>query len=243
MNWSPLKTLRAATAALMLHSSASAQTPVPSDNLNAATVNTGPMLVYKLSFEPAGETINYSPFTGGYYVAPITGGPGSLILTRATGNNRQYFDYANFGELFLALKNTNRKAVISATAANNVSSTTFYAIGDANDKVEIATASLEGSTFVASTLKGYAVSADSERDLPFASSTASDIGVAGASYLTAKLDTSFSEKAKDNAASLSGTVAEILDLLASQNYTDGNPTTGLTTGGSATAGVGSGAVR
>jgi hypothetical protein len=182
------------------------------------------MLVYKLTFEAAGESINYRPFTGGYYVAPVTGGSGSLILTRVTGDTRLYYDYENFGELFLALKGSNRKAVISATATNDVSATTFYAIGDANEKMSISTAALEGNTFVATTLKGYAVSADSERDLPYASANANDIGVAGASYMTARLDEAFSEKAKDEAASLSATVDEILELLAGQSYTDGNPT-------------------
>jgi hypothetical protein len=201
-----------------------------------ATTNTGPMLVYRMTFEAAGESINYRPFTGGYYIAPITGGPGSLVLTRVTGNTKLYYSYENFGELFLALKDANRKAVLSATAANDVSSTTFYAIGDADEKVTIATASLEGTTFVAREMKGYAVSADSERDLPYASNNASDIGVAGASFLTARLDTAFSERAKDQSATLDATLEEVLALLVEQGYTDGNPTgTGT---GSATSATG-----
>ena len=49
------------------------------------------LVVYKLNFDQAGETINYRPYQGGYYVAPVNGGTGSLILTLTTGGVKNYF--------------------------------------------------------------------------------------------------------------------------------------------------------
>jgi hypothetical protein len=189
----------------------------------------GQVLVYRLSFEKAGESINYSPYQGGYYVAPVNGGTGTLVLTRTVGG-KKYFTYANFGELFVALKDNVRKAVISATAANSVSTTTFFAIGETNDKLEVATR-LADEALVATELKGWAVSADSERDLPFSSSNATDIGVAGASILTCKLDQGLTNGAIALGRGLADEVTVLTDELESQGYADGKQ---ATTGGQST---------
>jgi uncharacterized membrane protein YgcG len=189
-------------------------------------------LVYRLQFERAGESINYSPYDGGYYVAPIDGGVGSLVLTRTT-SGRGYMLYSNFGEVFLALKGNVRKAVLTATAANSVATTTFYAIGDTDDTLDIRTR-FSDEAIVATELRGYAVSADSERDLPFSNSSATDIGVAGASMMTAELDRGMTT-ASVNSKSLNEQVQVVTDLLEKQGYTQRNPQTGeatTTTGGS-----------
>ncbi len=201
-----------------------------SQTTTSTTTSTGPLAVYRLSFKVTGETINYQPYQNGYYIAPITGGVGSLILTKIIGGQRQYFTYANFGELFVALKSETRKAVISATAANSVSTTTFFAIGDTDDEREVSTAAATSTVFVATRLDGYAVSADSERDLPFGSTATSDIGVAGASLLTAKLDETLTEDAIKQSRSLATEVTEIQTRLKDDGYTDGKtPTTTATT--------------
>jgi hypothetical protein len=177
--------------------------------------------VYRLSFKVTGDTINYQPYQNGYYIAPITGGVGSLILTKIIAGNRMYFTYANFGELFVALKGENRKAVISATAANSVSTTTFFAIGETDDERPVTSAAATSKVFVANKLEGYAVSADSERDLPFGSTSAADIGVAGASLLTARLDETMTEDAIKQNRTLTTQVIEIQTRLKDDGYTDG----------------------
>lgn len=193
----------------------------------------GQVLVYRLSFEKAGESINYSPYQGGYYIAPVNGGTGTLVLTRSVGG-KKYFTYANFGELFVALKENVRKAVLSATAANSVSTTTFFAIGETDDKLDVATRFAD-ETLVATELKGWAVSADSERDLPFSSTNATDIGVAGASILTCKLDQGLTNGAIALGRSVADEVTVLTDELESQGYADGKQTT---TGGQSTQGSG-----
>jgi hypothetical protein len=178
------------------------------------------VIVYRLSFEPAGEAINYAPYQSGFYVAPINGGVGSLILTR-TNSGKKYYVFSNFGEIFIALKNKTRKAVISATAANSLSTTTFFAIGDADEKMDVATRTSDVA-LVAKELKGYAVSADSERDLPFSSNNATDIGVAGASLLTCKLDQGLTDGAIALNRTLNDEVNELTLQLGKQGYTNGD---------------------
>lgn len=194
--------------------------------------------VYKLKFDPAGESINYQPYESGYYMAPIGGGTGSLILLRTTSGQKQYFTYSNFGELFVAVKGSTRKAVITATATNDVSTTTFYAIGDAKDKMKVETRSAEANVYTASTLRGYAVSADSERDLPFSSSSATDLGVAGASLLTCILDEGMTADAIAKNRALADEVTTVQTFLASKGFTNGRPTTGAGGAGGGTGGAG-----
>ncbi len=203
--------------------------------LISASQGLGQLVVYKLTFDVAGETINYRPYQGGFYVAPIEGGTGTLILTLTTGGVKQFFSYANFGELFVAVKGENRKVVLSATAANTVSTTTFFAIGTANDKKEVETRSSDGIIFVARELKGYAVSADSERDLPYASSSPTDIGVAGVSYLRALIDDGKTEDSIKNTRTLADQVTLITTDLTEDGYVNGLTTTTGTGAGAAPA--------
>lgn len=193
------------------------------------------LVVYKLNFDQAGETINYRPYQGGYYVAPVNGGTGSLILTLTTGGVKNYYTYANFGELFVAVKADSRKAVLSATAANTVSTTTFFAIGSADERLQLTTRSSDGDIFVARTLTGYAVSADSERDLPYASASATDIGVAGVSYLRATFDEGLTTQAIDGNVALAAEVTALQTQLTAQGYKNGLSTT---TAASGTTGTG-----
>lgn len=207
----------------------------------SASQGFGQLVIYKLTFDVAGETINYRPYQGGFYVAPIEGGAGTLILTLTTGGQKQFFQYANFGELFVAVKGENRKVVLSATAANTVSTTTFFAIGTANDEKEVETRSSDGKIFIAKELNGYAVSADSERDLPYASSSPTDIGVAGVSYLRALIDDARTDDAIKNNRTLVDQVTLLTTNLTDDGYVNGQTTTATGTGAAAAAAGATGA--
>ncbi|HSH92518.1 MAG TPA: hypothetical protein VK968_00060 [Roseimicrobium sp.] len=178
--------------------------------------------VYRLSFEQTGDSINYRPYQSGYYIAPIQGGEGTLILTLVTGNTKQYFSYEGFGEMFVALKGENQRMVISATATNDVSTTVFYALGKTEKELNVESRNAKSKIKVAEKMTGYAVSADSEKDLPFSGSGTS-VGVAGVSILTARLDENMTTVAirdnKDTAAQLE----TIVDTLEAGGYVDGNP--------------------
>jgi hypothetical protein len=190
----------------------------------ATATASGPVAVYRLAFEETGDSVNYRPYQNGYYIAPINGGSGSLILTLITGNQRQYFSYEAFGELFVAVDGKEKKMVLSATAANNVSTTVFYAIGKTEKEIEVESRNATSKVKVAEKMTGYAVSADSEKDLPFAGAGTS-VGVAGVSILTAKLDETLTNVAIRDNVSVATEVDEIIDILEAAGYVDGNPTT------------------
>lgn len=189
------------------------------------------VVVYRLSFEQSGDSINYRAYQNGYYIAPLEGGTGSLILTLVTGGQRQYFTYASFGELFVALKGENKKMVLSATATNEVSTTTFYAIGTADKEIEVESRNATSQVKVAGKMVGYSVSADSEKDLPFAGSGTS-VGVAGVSILTAKFDERATDEAIKNSLDVAGQVTAITTELEGNGYVNGKPATN--TGGQTT---------
>lgn len=185
---------------------------------------TGPIAVWRLTFQQTGDSINYRPYGGGFYVAPVQGGPGSLILTLTTGGQKRYFTYASFGAVFVALKGSTKKMVLSATAASDVSTTVFYAIGSADKEIDFDTRNSEGSALIASKMTGYAVSADSEQDLPYAGSS-NNIGVAGASNLTVKIDESLTHTANNRGNAVNDTVTDLQNILAKAGYIDGRNTT------------------
>lgn len=198
-----------------------------------STTDSGPLGVWQLKFEQTGDSINYRPYQGGFYIAPAEGGAGTLILTLATGSLKQYFTYTSFGDVFVGIKGSTKKMVFSATAASSVSTTAFYAIGVADKEIPLDSTSrnVTGSVMLASKMTGYAVSADSEKDLPYAGSGTS-VGVAGASILTAKLDESLTHNGNSKNNSVSQEVTDIHAILAKAGYTDGTKATG--TGGTST---------
>ena len=209
----------------------------------------GWVLVYDLKFEAVGDSVNFRAYDGGYYLASTNTEEdgGTLILFRHTGAQKQYFKYEGFGEIFMAATNgQERKAVLTATAANDVSTTTFFAIGDATQKTRFIGPSFEGDIYYARELKGYAVSADSERDLPFAGTPNDpyDLGVAGATVLTCTFNATYTDDPSKPVLSLDSSTTKIVEILEKAGYVDGNPEQGAnaggTTAGTSTAGTGAG---
>lgn len=200
----------------------------------AQTTSSGPVAVFRLSFEKTGDSINYRPYQNGYYVAPIEGGTGSLILTLKTGDQRQYFKYEAFGEVFVAVKGQEKRMVLSATATNTVSTTVFYAIGKTEKDLHVESRNATSQVKVAEKMTGYAVSADSEKDLPFSGSGTS-VGVAGASLLTVTLDDTLTNVAIRDNEDTASEVTAIIAILTSAGYVDGNATTPGTGGNNGNA--------
>lgn len=208
-----------------------------SGNGSSTTTNTnaGPLGIFRMTFSKTGDSINYRPYQGGYYVTPLEGGTGSLILTLVTGSTKQYFTYQSFGDSFVAVKGDSKKMVFSATAANDVSTTVFYAIGETDTDINTEFRNGSVDLKVASKMLGYAVSADSEKDLPF-SGSGNSVGVAGVSILTCKFDESLTHTANDAGNNVGDAITAIIAQLTKSGYTDGLATSG--TGGTGTNGTG-----
>ena len=187
-----------------------AQTPNTSaDTGITLTAAPGDIVVYKLTFSNTSMEINFKPYKGGFYVASAKGGTGTLLLTTENKPRKKiYHKYTDFGTLFVARSDSDRKGVMFATAANTVSTTTFFGMGDANQTLSATQAAVSGTMYYAKKLFGYALSADDQSDLPFFGNTG-DIGVAGAAKMTATYD----EEASHHANNKHFTVAlEVADL-------------------------------
>jgi len=198
---------------------------------STSNTNAGPLAVFRMTFSPTGDSINYRPYQGGYYVTPLEGGTGSIILTLVTGNTKQYFTYQSFGDSFVAVKGSSKKMVFSATAASSVSTTVFYAIGETDTDVNTEFRNGSADLLVAKKMVGYAVSADSEKDLPFTGS-GNSVGVAGVSILTCKYDESQTRTANDAGNTVGDAITAIIAQLTKSGYTDGLASnTGNTAGG------------
>src|SRR5262249_36273246 len=92
--------------------------------------------VYRLSFSKLGTTINYKAYQDGYYVAPIGGGAGALILLQTTGgSNKVFYTFTNFGQSFIASSAGSQMMVISAVSSSTAANTTLYAIGPVNQQL------------------------------------------------------------------------------------------------------------
>lgn len=235
----PLAPLLAAAALLLTLPALQAQTSTGtgtgtgtgSSSSTSSNTTAGPLGIFRLTFATTGDSINYRPYQGGYYVTPLEGGTGSIILTLVTGNTKQYFTYQSFGDSFVAVKGSTKKMVFSATAASTVSTTVFYAIGDTDTDVNTEFRNGSADLKVATKMTGYAVSADSEKDLPFSGSGTS-IGVAGVSILTCKYDESQTRTANDAGNTVGDAITTIIAQLTKSGYTDGlASTTGNTAGG------------
>jgi hypothetical protein len=236
-----LAPLVAAATLLALHPALQAQTTGTGTGSGAGSgsgsgstsTNTtaGPLAVFRMTFSQTGDSINYRPYQGGYYVTPLEGGTGSILLTLVTGNTKQYFTYQSFGDSFVAVKGSTKKMVFSATAASDVSTTVFYAIGTTDTDVNTDFRNGTADLLVASKMTGYAVSADSEKDLPF-SGTGTSVGVAGVSILTCKYDESTTRTANNAGNTVGDAITAIIAQLTKSGYTDGlAASTGNSAGG------------
>ncbi|MDB6075603.1 MAG: hypothetical protein JWO89_3243, partial [Verrucomicrobiaceae bacterium] len=189
-------------------------------------VGGGETIVYQLQFDPPKDSVNYSPYENGYYVAPVQGGSGTLIVTKTTGGTRVYYAFTDFGELFVGRNNGDRKAVISCTAGSDVSTTAFFAVGDATTNFQTDTGEISGTAFYAPELRGYTLSADSQNDELFQGSSSSDFGVAGSGTFSAFYDDADTNNARVNHLSVASVVQLLKNRLTGQNYIDGSNITG-----------------
>lgn len=195
----------------------------------APVASGGPTIVYQLTFSPDSTitSLNYQPYDFGWYVAPVGGGSGTMILTRSVGGVNQYFEFDSFGQLFVARDGRDRKAVITCTAAGTTSSTAFFAIGDASTPLAVNSGDLVGTAFYAPHMSGYAITAQSSLQTGTTSSSAG--GVAGSSRMEVIFDDADTNNAAENRLGVAATAAVITDRLDSLKYTFVAPTTSTST--------------
>ncbi len=175
------------------------------------------VLVYEIEFVKKEHGINYHPFDGGFFVAPLLGGSGSFLL-KSTDGGRSFAESDDSGRLFTAVDGKEKKAVISATTGGSgTSEGALVAIGKIDHHLKVNSPTVSLSVRVAGSLSGTAVSADDEST---ASTVASDgsIGSAGVSSIHMNLSESWTNYANKRGYSVSQTVAELVLELGRQGY-------------------------
>lgn len=164
------------------------------------------VLVYKLDFNHD-KGVNYHPFTGGYFVAPILGGEGSFLLT-STRDERVYLESSGGGRLFTAVSRGERKAVISASTGGGSASGALVALGEINHTVVVRGPTYSLDARVARSLNGTAVSADDESSMQEPAQDGS-LGSAGISELKITLDEEETNRANRREAGVDQTMEQL----------------------------------
>ena len=150
-------------------------------------VNELPLVVYTMRFEKEGDSVNFRPFIGGFFVAPAAGGPGTMILRATSDGETGYRVLPNFGELFVSRERGTVRSVLRAGQDTATETSAFVAFGEVDEKLRVETPTVTAEVEVARVLMGMMIIADSERDLPFAGFQL-DQGSVGFTKLTLRFD-------------------------------------------------------
>lgn len=202
------------------------------------------VLVYRLEILKE-HGINYHPFEGGFFAAPLLGGAGSFLLT-STDGARTFTQSDTSGRLFTAVDGDEKKAVISATTGSGTAHGAMVATGPIDHQLTVNGPTVNLNIRVANSLSGAAVSADDESTAS-APATDGSIGSAGVSQIRFVLDEPQTKHANNHGLSLAQTVADLALELQRQGFNKETPTPtpttgtgGTTTGSTTTSGTTSG---
>ncbi len=180
------------------------------------------VLVYRISFSDS-HGINYHPFNGGFFAAPLLGGSGSFLLTSNEGA-RILTQSDGGGRLFTAVNSGEKKAVVDAQTGGGTAAGAMVAIGEINHTLQVQSPVATISIRVAKLLTGTVMSADDESsgtDAP----TDGSLGSAGFSQVHFTLDEAQTKAANKDGKSLAQTLAQLKLELEREGYSVPAPTT------------------
>ncbi|HRK16885.1 MAG TPA: hypothetical protein PK490_21565 [Prosthecobacter sp.] len=184
--------------------------------LGGAVSATAEWLVYELKFTPDSETVNFSFYSSAYVIAPLNGGPVSIVL--ATEEGGQYYALAeSSGKFFVAANAQARKAVFSALALKGTSQAFYTASGHLNRSLLLKNAAGQTRTWrVAETLAGRLMSADDESERGPAED--GSYGVVGGAVITGALREDLTALATAQFGTQAAATAWIVELLEKYGY-------------------------
>jgi hypothetical protein len=191
------------------------------------------VLVYRMEISQE-QGINFHTFEGGFFAAPVLGGTGSFLLT-STAEGRTFTESDSAGNLFTAVGEGGKKAVISANTGTGTAHGAFVALGDISYSLSVSSPTTNLSVRIAKTLSGYAVSADDESTVTTPAVDGS-IGSAGYTKIKFTLDEGQTNHANQAGLSLSQTMDQLKTELGREGFsaatssTTTTTTTGTTTG-------------
>jgi hypothetical protein len=183
----------------------------------AAPSSLASWLVYELKFSPVeDESQNFSFYTGAYVVAPVAGGPTSIILTTEQ-DGRFYAVSQESARFFTAANPSSRKAVLSALAINGSAQAYYTASGLVNQTLSLPSTKGLRSYRVAAALKGMLVASDDDSEAK-ALPTDGSVGMIGSATITGQLREDLTFNANQYAGQ-SDIVLYLVGLLERYGYT------------------------
>jgi hypothetical protein len=121
--------------------------------------------VYELKFTPEEEdSVNFGFYTGAYMLAPVRGGPASLIFTSEDAEGRFFAVSGESARFFTTANASSRRLVISALAMRGSSQAFYTASGTVNQTLTIPTDKGYVSYRTASKITGRLLAADDDSE-------------------------------------------------------------------------------
>ena len=174
-------------------------------------------MVYDVKITPDEEaSVNFHPYTGVYLIAPVEGGPTSMVFTTETAG-RVYAVSRDAGRYFIAANEVKRRAVFSSTLIDGTVQAMYQASGVLSSTLSYRVNGQHRAARIPLTMSGAFMATDSEIMLQVPESL--DIGVTGQAKLSATFRqdlTSLLHAEKDT--SLTKAVNVIADLLEKYGY-------------------------
>ncbi len=173
-------------------------------------------LVYELRFRPEAGSVNFSFYTGAYVVAPMKGGPASIVFTTEEGGHF-YAVSQNSLRYYMAAGPAGKQAVLSAFTINGTAQAFYSAAGALTTPMSYVENGVSRSTSVAAEIAGLLLASDDESyQSPAADGS---LGMIGRATISGTLRPDLTQIANQSAVTMGDAVGSITALLEKYGYT------------------------
>jgi hypothetical protein len=174
-------------------------------------------VVFELHFDVDEDlSMNFSPYSGAYVIAPIDGGAASFVFT-TEAEGRAYAPALNSAKYFLAVGPKGRRAGISAAVQNGTSQAMYQASGQLTTTVGYDLRGERQVAFVPQTLIGHMLSADDESTAQGLAADGS-MGVFGSAVITGDLRGDLTQNLNAKPHTMLDAVEHLTSLLERYGY-------------------------
>ena len=178
------------------------------------------VLVYRLEFEKAGNSINLDLYDGGFFAVEGLGGSGSFVFTYREDGKDFYLRADDAGEWFFAVKPGVSRAVIRATADSDTALAHYLVHGRVKDSVSVNVRGQKITFKVAPSLEGYVLASDSEANAEFPREDGT-LGFAGTTSMKALLQRGLSEDINEQGLDPNGVIDLLVERLEERGFVNG----------------------
>lgn len=174
-------------------------------------------VVYDARVTPVMEVSeNFSPYTGIYFIAPVSGGNASMVFLTEEGG-RFYNVAENSARYFIAAGDVGRLATLSAVSFTGTARAMYQCVGMLNSTLSYNVNGQRQGGRVSTDMLGTMLAADDESEAPAPGSNGS-LGMVGTAQIKATLRIDLSRILNSKELGMSQAVVEIVSLLEKYGY-------------------------